>query len=250
MDTAPTSVSSGDNNHSPKPDGLSPEDWFARFHSDDDLSIVMTDECPNREALAAARDIPIFDAEGTSIPFGSIYDPATATHQRQLVIFVRHFYCGACQAYLQVLTQGISMREYFSIPVPTSIIIIGCGQPHLIPHYKAFTNCPFPIFADPTRNLFKSLGMTATLNIGSSRPDYMKDISPAAWAAGQFKTVNASLKDPDGIRKRDILRGGHLLQVGGEFLFEDGQVVWCHRMKNMRNHAEVSVIRKLLEMDE
>jgi hypothetical protein len=26
--------------------------------------------------------------------------------------------------------------------------------------------------------------------------------------------------------------------------------VWCHRMKNYRNHAEVDVIRRVLELDD
>ena len=58
--------------------------------------------------------------------------------------------------------------------IPTSIIIIGCGSPNLIPHYKAQTGCPFPIFADPSRKLYKVLGMSWTLDIGP-RADYMVD---------------------------------------------------------------------------
>ena len=228
---------------------VSPDDWFARFHSDDDLGLV-SDDCPDRATLAAVQGIPIFDAEGRSRPFGSLYDPNAATHQRQLLIFVRHFFCGACQAYLKALSEQITMPEYFSIPIPTSIIVIGCGQPAMIPHYKTFTDCPFPMFADPSRSLFKKLGMTLSLNIGNERPEYMKDISPAAWAAGQVTTIRKSLKDPEGIRKRDVLKGGNMLQIGGEFLFEDGQVVWCHRMKNYRNHTEIKLLRKILQLDE
>lgn len=254
--TAPTSVGSEETALQSPEDvqfdaAANPDEWFARFRSDDDdFGDLVSDECPDRATLAAVQDIPLYNAEGVATPFGSFYDPTTATHQRQLLIFVRHFYCGACQAYLQALTQSITMREYFSIPTPTNIIIIGCGQPDLIPHYKTFTNCPFPMFADPSRQLFKKLGMTVSANIGSSRPEYMKDISPAAWAAGQVKTIKTSLKDPEGIRKRDILRGGNPMQIGGEFLFEDGRVIWCHRMKNYRNHAEIKVLRKLLELDE
>ncbi|KAF2206549.1 hypothetical protein CERZMDRAFT_26729, partial [Cercospora zeae-maydis SCOH1-5] len=208
-----------------------------------------SDDCPDRATLAAVHNIPIFNAEGKSMPFGSLYDPATATHQRQLIIFVRHFYCGACQAYLQAITESISMREYFSIPIPTSIIVIGCGKPDLIPHYKNFTNCPFPMFADPSRMLFKKLGMNISFNIGATRPEYMKDLSIGGVVNGQAKQIKNSLHDPEGIRKRDVMRGGNPFQIGGEFLFEDGQAVWCHRMKNYRNHAEVKVLRKLLELD-
>lgn len=226
------------------------EEWFARFRSDVDVSLTSSDECPDRATLAAVYDLPIFAADGSSRPFGSLYDPAYALHTRQLVLFVRHFYCGACQAYLQCLAQSITKEDYFAIPVPTSIIVIGCGQPDLIPHYKKFTGCPFPIFADPSRQLFKKLGMVLSLNLGRERPEYMRDISAPAWLAGQVTTIRKSLKDPEGIRKRDVVRGGNPMQIGGEFLFEDGEVVWCHRMRNYRNHAEVAVLRKLVELDE
>ena len=254
--TAPTSVDSfGPELKSvPAPVCVLPGDQdslFDRFPAEPELPVDHTDECPDRATLAAVQDIPLYDSEGNWRPFGSLYGPEFATHQRQLVIFVRHFYCGACQAYLKALTESISMRDYFTIPIPTSIIVIGCGQPHLIPQYKKFSgNCPFPIFADPSRTLFKKLGMKLSFSLGKQRPEYMKDISILDWINGQGTTVRNSLKDPNGIRKRDIIRGGHPMQVGGEFLFEDGHVLWCHRMTNYRNHAEVSLVRKLLELDE
>ena len=227
-----------------------PDNWSAIFHSDLDPEFDVSDECPDRATLAAVQEIPVYDAEGIGRPFRSLHDPKQAVHQRQLMVFVRHFYCGACQAYLKALTEGISRQDYFSIPIPTSIIVIGCGQPDLIPHYKAFTGCPYPMFADPSRLLFKRLGMNLSLNIGRERPEYMKDISPHAWLKGQATTIRKSLKDPDGIRRKDIFRGGNPMQIGGEFLFNEGEVVWCHRMRHYRNHAEVTLVRKLLELDE
>lgn len=244
-------VSPGD---STAPSGSLPpadaDEWFARFRSEPDLAVAVGDDCPDRATLAAVYDVPIYDASGAARPFGSIYDPTYALHARQLVLFVRHFYCGACQAYLRALSASITRDDYFAIPTPTSIVIIGCGQPDLIRHYKTFTDCPFPIYADPSRALFKKLGMVVSVNLGSERPEYMRDISVPAWLGGQVTTIHRSLKDPDGIRKRDVFRGGNPMQIGGEFFFDNGEVVWCHRMKNYRDHVDIRRIRELLELDD
>lgn len=219
--------------------------WFAQ-QTEEELDIpVDGDECPDRATLAAVQNIPVYDADGNAIPFGSLYDPDHAPHQRQLIIFVRWFYCGACQAFVKALTRGISMEDYFNIPTPTSMVIISCGQPDLIPQYVKLTdNCPFTILTDPTRELFKKLGMRWSVSLGPQRPDYMKDISVMKVLKNQIRDVSSSIKDADGIRKRDVFRGGNMLQIGGEFLFEDGQVIWCHRMRHMRGR-KLPNIRKL-----
>lgn len=129
------------------------------------------------------------------------------------------------------------------MPIPTSIVVIGCGSPALIPHYKAVTGCPFPIFAEPSRKLFKILGMSLSVNIGMKRPGYMKQISPPAWLLEQLVQMSKT----KGVKK---FKGGNWLQIGGEFLFQDGQVVWCHRMKNYRNHVEVGVLKRILEIED
>jgi len=233
---------------------VSPDDWFDYFNSESSLDlsseISKEDVCPDRATLWNVQGMPIYDAEGRGRTFGSLFDPDAATHERQLIIFVRHFYCGACQAYLKDLTRGISIRDYFSMPTSTSIVIIGCGEPDLIPHYQRLTGCPFPMFADPSRQLFKRLGMKTNLNLGLHRPEYMQDTSTVAWLGGQLIEVARNVRNPDGIRKRDVFRGGNFLQVGGEFLFEDGQVIFAHRMRNYRDHTAISVLRQLLGLDE
>jgi hypothetical protein len=51
---------------------------------------------------------------------------------------------------------------------------------------------------------------------------------------------------------RDATRSGEHDRIGGEFLFRrDGEggewkVVWAHRMKNTRDHVEISVLRDVL----
>ena len=120
------------------------------------------------------------------------------------------------------------------------MVIIGCGQPDLIPIYIKETECPFPIYADPTKRLYKLLGMTRTLDPGPKNPEYMQMSFPTAIIRAFLQALRHGSK---------ALRGGDFSQVGGEFVLEDSRVVWCHRMKNTRDHAEFSVLRSELGYD-
>lgn len=146
--------------------------------------------------------------------------------------------------------------------------------------YQEVTNCPFPIYADPTKKLYDELGMMRTLNLGT-RPEYQR----RGTLMGIGQSVLQSLKQ---IKGGKLFQGGDYQQVGGEFLFEpvrmatpitspaDGpvgmdasggilgngdkigenegfeekRITWCHRMKNTRDHAEVPEIREVLGFDE
>lgn len=70
--------------------GIDPDDFFTQFRDDIDVS----DELPSRETLQKAGELPIYDAQGNSRPFKSIYSGDDVIGERQLVLFVRHFYCG------------------------------------------------------------------------------------------------------------------------------------------------------------
>jgi len=214
------------------------DDYFDQFRDDLDIS----DDYPERDRLEEAGDVLIYDSEGNSRPFKTIYSGDLAIGEQQMVIFVRHFFCGACQAYLRALAKAITLQTYFTLPIPTSITIIGLGSPALISAYRRRTNIPFPIYADPTRKLYKLLGMQWTIRAGP-RCDYMKDVNEVQWVKGQVKQV---LEEDKRLRRK----GGNLLWVGGEFMWRDGEVVWCHRMKTYRGHSEISVIKRLLGVED
>ena len=177
----------------------------------DDIQVDNT--IPSQELLKRIADYPVLDINGKSIPFKSIYTGPNVA-RRVLVIFVRHFYCGVsppsvlsvtlsraqfhfkpsmessltspqnCQEYLRLLSESITPDSLLSLPVPTFIAIVGCGSPTLIKQYAEQTNCPFPLYTDPTRNLYKELNMTSTLTMGP-RPDYDRK--------GTFATVVSSM---------------------------------------------------------
>ncbi len=106
---------------------------------------------------------------------------------------------------------------------------------------------PFQVYADPTQQLHKRLGMIRTLRLGDVRPDYMPHRSSLF--------VNAVRSIVQGIRSgKGATKGGDSKQVGGEFLFElgsgdadeDWKVLWCHRMKNTRDHTGMTDLRRVL----
>ncbi|KAI9753057.1 MAG: hypothetical protein M4579_005356 [Chaenotheca gracillima] len=200
--------------------------------------VAVNDHKPTTAELAKVEDTLVLAADGSSRPFKSLYS-GEGVAKRVMVIFVRHFLCGNCQEYLRTLTRAVTPDSLLSLPVPTFITIIGCGRPELIPMYIEATGCPFPIYADPSRKLYDSLGMTRTLTLGP-KPEYMR----ISLLTAMVTSVVQGLRQGTGATK-----AGDVKQVGGEFLFEDGVVTWCHRMRNTRDHAEVPKLRLVMGLD-
>ncbi|KAK0659526.1 hypothetical protein DIS24_g3815 [Lasiodiplodia hormozganensis] len=198
--------------------------------------VQVSQELPTEADIRRCEDMLVLGADGESRPFKSLYS-GEGVATRQLIIFVRHFFCGNCQEYLRTLSASITPDALLALDTPTFITVVGCGRPELIPMYAQTTNCPFPIFADPTTKLYDHLGMMRTLSLGPKRPDYMK----ASMVSTTMQSMYQCIKSGKG-----IVQGGDLRQVGGEMLFEDGRVTWVHRMKNTRDHAEVEDLRSIL----
>jgi len=154
-----------------------------------------------------------------------------------------------CQEYLRTLCASVAPS---SLPTPTSIVVIGCGSPTLIPMYIEQTAYPYAIYADPTRRLHDIFGMTRTLSLGKKDPDYIQ----YTLVAGMVRSIVQGVKR---IGSGDALQAGDMQQVGGEFLFSSSgrldekkskiEVIWCHRMKDTRDHDEVPILRKVLGLD-
>lgn len=113
------------------------------------------------------------------------------------------------------------------------------------------TKCTFPLYTDPTGQLYDKLGMTQTLAL-----------QPAASYISQQSVFGAAMKGIYQGLKRvgagDALKGGKTSQVGGEFLFETSEedqgrtatkVTWCHRMKSTRDHTEIAELRQVLGLN-
>ncbi|KAF2469941.1 uncharacterized protein BDR25DRAFT_262503 [Lindgomyces ingoldianus] len=203
-------------------------------------NVEVNDDIPTETDLRRVADLLVLDAQGESRPFKTLYE-GQGVAPRQLIIFVRHFFCGNCQEYLRTLSSSISPEALLSLPDPTFITVIGCGRPELIDMYIEATSCPFPVYADPTRKLYDLLGMTRTLDLGKRKPNYIQ--------SNIFFTSVQSIMQ--GLKTGGkALKGGDIKQVGGEFLFEHGKCVWAHRMRNTRDHAEIPDLRRVLGLDD
>ncbi|KAL5119641.1 hypothetical protein ACEQ8H_002487 [Pleosporales sp. CAS-2024a] len=201
-------------------------------------TVHVNNHVPTEEHLARVGDMLLLDAQGQSRPFKELYN-APHTAPRQLIIFIRHFFCGNCQEFLRTLSSSITPEDVLALPTPTFITVIGCGKPALIPMYAETTKCPFPIYADPTRKLYDLLGMTRTYQLGT-KPSYMQTNLLINSVQSIFQGLSAG---------KNATKGGDMKQVGGEFLFENGECTWVHRMRNTRGHSEIGELRTLLGLD-
>ncbi|KAI0811378.1 AhpC/TSA antioxidant enzyme-domain-containing protein [Xylaria sp. FL0064] len=225
-------------------------------------------EIPSPQVLKAIENYTVFDHAGKTHPFKSLYSGHNVA-RRILVIFVRHFFCGNCQEYLRTLSASITPEALLGLPVSTFIAVVGCGAHELIDHYVKETGCPFPVYADPTRRLYRELGMTRTFSLGS-RPAYLGDKTVA------HTVVSGIVQGLKQVKTGLVTKMGDQRQVGGEFLFEpasglvetpistpavekeEGEagagveekcVTWCHRMRTTRDHAEIPELMEILGLD-
>ncbi|KAL8852204.1 MAG: hypothetical protein Q9221_002914 [Calogaya cf. arnoldii] len=195
---------------------------------------------PRRKDLERVAELPVLDKDGKPHTFKSLYAPTNNERSRTLIIFIRHFFCGNCQEYLRSLCSSVTPDVLQSLSPPMNIRIVGCGQPELIPMYARETECLYPIYADPSKKLYAELGMARTLSLGPKAPQYMQYSLPSAVIRAIYQNLKAG---------RGAFKGGDYWQVGGEFIFDDGEVTWCHRMKNTRDHVEVPELRRQLGLD-
>ncbi|KAL8811158.1 MAG: hypothetical protein Q9223_005058 [Gallowayella weberi] len=214
--------------------------WAKNSSGDSNSDTEVNNNPPRRKDLEKVAELPVLDKDGKPHAFKSLYTPTNNERSRTLIIFIRHFFCGNCQEYLRSLSTSITPETLNKLSPPIDIRIVGCGQPDLIPMYARETECPYPIYADPSKKLYAELGMTRTLSLGPKSPQYMQYSLPSAMVRAGYQVLKAG---------RSAFKGGDYWQVGGEFIFEDAQVTWCHRMKNTRDHAEVPEMRRQLGLD-
>ncbi|MCJ1316983.1 hypothetical protein MMC15_002304 [Xylographa vitiligo] len=197
---------------------------------DFDAQLKVSQKPPTAAELSKVAELPLLTVQSESVPFRSLY---TGEQQGRRVM--------NCQEYLRTLCSSVTPESLLALPTPTAVVVVGCGQPDLIPFYAETTACRFPIYADPTRKLYDALGMTHAMGMGPNSPAYIQKSLFAVVVQSFYQVVSSG---------RRALSGGHFWQIGGEFLFENGEATWCHRMRHTRDHAAVPEVRKQLRLDD
>ncbi|KAI5369232.1 Putative peroxiredoxin-like 2A/B/C, Thioredoxin-like superfamily [Septoria linicola] len=194
-------------------------------------------ELPPRAALDEAGNVLIKDKTGKEVAFKSLYTDRPAEEQ-QLIIFIRHFFCGSCEQYVKALARDLSPSTLSA--ANTTLTIIGDGDHILISDYAKRTGCPFEIYTDSSVQIHKTLGMVSTLKYAAQAPGYaqksfMKNVVDSAWTA---------------LTSGHPLSSGPSAQNGGEYLFQGGELKWCSRMRNTADHTETQELKQVIGIKE
>ncbi|KAF5313256.1 hypothetical protein D9619_002366 [Psilocybe cf. subviscida] len=125
---------------------------------------------PDEQTISTAAELELLDKHGNNVKFAEIFQS-----QKAIVVFVRHFFCGSCQSYVQALA---SVPQEALAASDARIIVIGCGEAQPIEMYAKMTGLSDDnIYANPSRSVYYALGMdagnTLTTPPGVERRSYM-----------------------------------------------------------------------------
>ncbi|KLO15810.1 hypothetical protein SCHPADRAFT_870601 [Schizopora paradoxa] len=190
---------------------------------------IPSDTLPDSETLEKAGRLTVFDDEGKKVEFKSIF-----AAKKTIVVFVRHFFCGICQAYVSELTK---IPPKALEDANAQVVVIGCGQWNLIKNYARDTKFTGKIYADPTRELYKSLGMTIETLQGTPKGEKLRSYIPSGIVMDALRSIwRGPLQNPLSIGKQ-----GNISQLGGDFVFGPGiQCSYARPMKHTQDHIEVA----------
>jgi len=109
---------------------------------------------PDASTIEQASKLNVLNSDGKQVLFGSLIQNTNAD---TIVVFIRHFFCGRCQAYVMQLA---TVKHEALEKANKKLIVIGCGDYQPIKTYSEHTEFRGPIYADPSRSLFKLFGLT------------------------------------------------------------------------------------------
>ncbi|KAG8774472.1 hypothetical protein FRC20_002375 [Serendipita sp. 405] len=184
-----------------------------------------------QSALQEAASIQVWSETGEAVTFGSLFE-----HQKTIVVFIRHFLCGMCQAYVEELGK---IPKSSLDAAGTRVVVIGCGEWSVIKQYKADSdNYPYEIFAEPTRELHRTLGLISSMK-GPAQGEPKRSYVPSIIGT-TFTSIARGLRNLSSATKV-----GNFSQLGGDFVLGPGlEVTFAWRMRNSQDHVEIDDLMK------
>ncbi|THU82749.1 hypothetical protein K435DRAFT_784502 [Dendrothele bispora CBS 962.96] len=194
------------------------------------------EDLPDQKLVQKISDIELVDVDGNKVKFGTVI-----ADKKTIVVFIRHFFCGSCQQYVEQLA---SVPKEKLEGANVDLVVIGCGDWKPITHYAEETGFKGKIYAEPTRTIYHELRMNSGgldgTPAGEERRTYLKrgKLSNALWSIWRGPLAKPSL----------IGKQGDIAQLGGEFVFESEKCTFAHRMKHSEDHVEVVDLMKHVDV--
>ncbi|KZS98511.1 hypothetical protein SISNIDRAFT_481241 [Sistotremastrum niveocremeum HHB9708] len=188
------------------------------------------DEPPTMTQLHHAASLKVFDADGRAVRFGKLWED-----KRTIVCFIRHFLCPMCQDYMRVVANEAIKENLDKARV--NLVIIGCGSPAMIKSYLAMHKLDYPIYTDPTLELYHALGMTLeSTDAGSVPPPGHGHYVQHGVASGTIAVIGRAIRHGMPL----LADGGKIGQLGGELIVGPGlRCGFAHRMSTTAGHTPV-----------
>ncbi|KAI0706090.1 hypothetical protein BC835DRAFT_1312193 [Cytidiella melzeri] len=192
------------------------------------------DHIPDAESVRKAYELELLDSTGQKVKFGTLIGDTGRT----VVVFIRHFFCGSCQAYVSQLAQikGDALEI-----AHVRLVVIGCGNYQPIKEYEQKTGYKKAIYTDATRALFKHFGLIESLEVTPSDQPMKSYLAGRSRLANTLSSIwNGPLQHPHHIGKQ-----GKFSQLGGDFIFgPDSHCSFAYRMHHTEDHTEIAELMK------
>ncbi|KAI8942919.1 hypothetical protein NX059_000958 [Plenodomus lindquistii] len=175
------------------------------------ISSNETSQPPTAEELSQVLKVDVFDRDGAACSLGQLIEG-----KRTALIFIRHFGCLSCQAYVRCISASIPPAR---LQPSNQILIIGCGSYRPINTYIETTSSLYPIYTDPSRQLHSLCRFKSNLSMGvtgDEQRDYMRNAGSAMsriWGGITYQLGNLQHLNDMGPKS---LNGGELILSAGE----------------------------------
>ncbi|USP75005.1 hypothetical protein yc1106_02279 [Curvularia clavata] len=193
---------------------------------------------PTEAELSDALKVEVYDREGKTHALGDL-----VKGKRSVLIFIRHFWCLNCQAYLRCISESIPPSN---LPPSTQILAIGCGSYQPIDTYAAKSSSAYPIYTDPSLRLHKLFQFQYNLSEGpggQEQKDYMRNAgSTMLRVLGGIKGALGGLQHVNHVGPK-ALNGGEVV------ISANGECEYMYRMQNTVDHTNISELARIIGVE-